>query len=67
MTLTGRESFKVDTYLVIIDQLISCLNARISAYDEVKRKFQVLIEFKTLPLDDVRSMAKIVADSYPDY
>ena len=58
VTLTGRDSFKVETYVVIIDQLISCLNARISAYDEVKMKFQVLIEFKTLPLDDVRSMAK---------
>ena len=66
VALTPKERFKVETYLVIIDQLISCLNARISAYDEVKRKFQVLIEFKTLPLDDVRSMAKILADSYPD-
>ena len=56
----------METYLVIIDQLISYLNARISAYDEVKRKFQVLIEFKTFPLDDVLSMAKILADSYPD-
>ena len=25
-----------------------------------------MIEYKTLPLDDVRSMAKILADSYPD-
>ena len=55
----------METYLVIIDQLISCLNARISAYDEVKRTFQVLIEFETLPLDDVRSIAKILTDNYP--
>ena len=40
VTLIGRESFKLETYLVIIDQLISCFNARISAYDEVKRKFR---------------------------
>ena len=65
VTLTGRDKFKVETYLAIIDKLISCLKSRISAYDEVHTKFQVLSDFKTLPFDDIRAMANVFADTYP--
>ena len=50
---------------MIIDKLISCLKSRISAYDEVHTKFRVLSDFKTLPIDDIRAIANILADTYP--
>lgn len=64
-TLTGRDKFKVETFLAIIDQLTTSLNERRAAYNEVHAKFQVLTDFKKLSPDDIRELAVRLAVSYP--
>lgn len=65
-TLSGRDKFKVETFLVIVDQLTSSMKARLGAYNDVHSQFKVLTDFRKMSLTSVREMAIKLAESYPD-
>lgn len=42
VTLNGRDHFRIETFNVVIDKLVSCLNHRLSAYTHVTELFGAL-------------------------
>jgi hypothetical protein len=64
-TLSGRDKFQVETFLVIVDQLTSSLKVRLAAYTDVHSRFQVLTDFKKLSLPSIRELAIKLSESYP--
>jgi len=63
--LTGRDKFRVETFLVVIDQLQSSLRKRIDAYSHVRDVFAVLSCFSELDNDEIRQRSLKLAETYP--
>lgn len=63
--LNGSQRFKVETYNVIIDRLLSCLAKRIDAYRDLNGLFGVLFDSDT-DCDSVRKRAAALSSTYPD-
>jgi len=53
-TFKQSDSFRINTFTVILDSLLSELNKRKSAYDTVNTKFGFLFNLTKLPLSKVR-------------
>ena len=47
-SLDPSSRFEVDSYLPIIDQILSSMKTRIVAYDRLQRKFSFLMELNTM-------------------
>jgi hypothetical protein len=48
VVLQGRDKFRVETFLVIVNQLQTALRGRTDAYSEVRTAFKLVTEFKDL-------------------
>lgn len=60
--LNGSQRFKVETYNVIIDNLLSCLSKRIDAYRDLNELFGVLFDTDT-DCDCVRKCAAALSST----
>lgn len=65
LNLDGSRRFKVETYNVILDKMLSCLDKRIDAYTELNKLFRVLFNMDT-DCDSVRKCAAALSSAYPD-
>jgi hypothetical protein len=63
--LTSRDEFRTQTYFVIIDRLLSALQKRCSAYEDVINRFKVLIKSSIMPPEDIAVEARQLAHQYP--
>jgi len=59
VVLQSREKFRIETFIVIVNQLQTSLRGRIDAYKDVTRVFIVLAEFHVLDNDQLREHAKL--------
>jgi len=64
--MTGREHFRNDTFLVIIDTLIAELGKRRNAYVDINTKFKCIIQIQKLSLDDLRKAGEYLQSQYPE-
>ena len=58
------ESFRIDHYIPIIDQLLTSLRARIEAYRSLCGRFGFLLNITTLTNDDLRTAANKLVKYY---
>ncbi|KAL4119094.1 hypothetical protein QTP88_011952 [Uroleucon formosanum] len=65
-TLQQSDSFRINTFTVILDSLITELNKRKNAYDTVNIKFGFLFNLTKLPLSKVREQATQLQQNYPE-
>ncbi|XP_060843957.1 uncharacterized protein LOC132926427 [Rhopalosiphum padi] len=65
-TFQQSDSFRVNTFTVILDSLLTELNKRKSAYDKVNIKFGFLFNLTKLPLSKVREQAIQLQLEYPE-
>ncbi|CAK8695124.1 unnamed protein product [Clavelina lepadiformis] len=65
-SLDPSSRFKVDSYLPIIDQILSSMKTRLEAYDGLQRKFSFLIELNTMSNCKIETSAKSLLQYYPD-
>jgi hypothetical protein len=63
--LTGRDKFRVETFLVVIDQLQSSLRKRVDAYIHARDVFVVISDFNELDSNEIRSCSLKMAQTYP--
>jgi len=66
ITLQGRDKFRVETFLVIVNQLKAALGSRIDAYTAVRNVFEVVTDFNVLDNDNIRSLAQRTAETYSE-
>jgi hAT family C-terminal dimerisation region len=64
--LSPRETFKTQTYLVMIDSLLAELEKRMKAYDDICKTFGFLSELTSLSIEQIEDKAKNLVSSYPD-
>ena len=64
VVLQGREKFRVETFIVIVNQLQTSLRGRIDAYKDVRKVFIVIAEFHVLDNDQLREHAQTLAETY---
>ena len=62
--LRARDKFRIETFLVIVNQLQTALRGRIDAYSEVRKVFQVVTGFNDLTNDEIRQLAFAMAATY---
>jgi len=62
----ARESFKINTYFVIIDSLLSELRKRKNCYDDINTTFGFFSNMIDLPVTEVRKIAIKLHSQYPD-
>ena len=65
-SLDSSSRFEVDSYLPIIDQILSSMKTRLEAYDGLQRKFSFLIELNTMSNCKIEASAKSLLQYYPD-
>ena len=65
-SLDPSSRFKVDSYLPIIDQILSSMKTRIKAYNRLQRKFSFLVELNTVSSCKIEASAKSLLQYYPD-
>ena len=64
--LSPRETFKTQTYLVMIDSLLAQLEKRMKAYDDVHQTFGFLSELMSLNIEQIEDKAKNRVSAYPE-
>ena len=62
--LHGKDKFRIETFTVIIDQLVCSLRQRIDAYREVREVFKVVTDFNEIDADQLREYAVSMANTY---
>ena len=67
ISLSPREKFKVEVYLVIIDKLSGELEKRLTAYRNVENKFGFLSKLANLSNDHIQQAASMLMREYPDF
>ena len=65
-SLDPSNRFEVDSYLPIIDQILSSMKTRIEAYDRLQRKVSSLMELNTMSNCKIEASAKALLRYYPD-
>ena len=65
-SLDSSSRFEVDSYLPIIDQILSSMKIQIEAYDRLQRKFLFLMELNTMSKCKIEESAKTLLQYYPD-
>ena len=63
--LSPRETFKTQTYHVMIDSLLAEVDKRMKAYDYISKTFRFLSEPTSLNIEQIEDRAKILVFSYP--
>lgn len=64
--LTGKEIFKIETFLPMIDTLITHLKQRSDSYKEINQRFGFLSRLKTIKSDELKNSCKEFAEMYYD-
>ena len=62
--LTGREKFRLDTYVPVVDSLCQALSGRLSAYETIHGLFSFLMELPALDAVSIESSCKKLASIY---
>ena len=62
---SGRGKFKFETFDVIIDKLVSCLDHRLSAYKHLTEIFGVLFLVETASSSEITEHANTLVSAYP--
>uniref|UniRef100_A0A671WKW6 HAT C-terminal dimerisation domain-containing protein n=1 Tax=Sparus aurata TaxID=8175 RepID=A0A671WKW6_SPAAU len=62
---SGRDKFKIETFYVIIDKLVSCLDHRLSAYKHLTEIFGVLFLVETASSSEITEHANTLVSAYP--
>ena len=65
-SLDPSSRFKLDSYLPIIDQILSSMKTRIEAYNHLHIKVSFLMELNTMPNCKIEASAKTLLPFYPD-
>uniref|UniRef100_H3AGF6 DUF4371 domain-containing protein n=1 Tax=Latimeria chalumnae TaxID=7897 RepID=H3AGF6_LATCH len=63
--LLPRESFRIETYLVIMDKLLSALAQRLDAYKEVCSRFGFLLKLTSMSVGEIHDATKKLRQYYP--
>ena len=64
--LDPSSRFEVDSYLPIIDQILSSMKTRIEAYDRLQKKFSFLLALNTMSNCKTEASAKMLLQFYSD-
>ena len=67
VVLLGKDKFRIETYIPILDSLSAELNRRVQAYDKIELLFGFLVEFPSKSDDELRLATETFRDNYPDY
>lgn len=62
--LQGKDKFRIETFIVIINQLVSSLRQRIDAYRAVHDVFKVVTDFNEIDTDHIREYAVSMANTF---
>ena len=62
--LRGKDKFRIETFILIVNQLESSLRRRIDAYREVHEVFKVVTDFNDIDADQIREYAVSMANKY---
>lgn len=65
VTRKGRERYQVETFNVIIDKLVSCLDHRVDAYRNINDIFGILLNMESEDLTTVPKQADALCASHP--
>lgn len=65
--LNGREKFKIETFLPIIDTLSVHLKQRLSSYKDIIKRFDLFFRLKTLISKELRQSCTEFAEFYYEY
>ena len=65
-SLDPSSRLEVDSYLPIIDLILSSMKTRIEAYDRLQRKFSFLMELNTMSNCKIEASAKMLRQYYLD-
>lgn len=65
IVLHGKDKFRIETFIVVINQLACSLKKRIDAYTEVRKVFKVVTDFNDINADQIRECAALMASTYP--
>ena len=65
-SLDPSSRFEVDSYLPIIDQILSSMKTRIEAYNSLQRKFSFLVKLNTMSNRKIEASPKKLLQYYPD-
>ena len=63
--LSANESFKLGTYVPIIDAIVAALNKRLAAYTEVHNLFQVVLNLSYMNEANIQNECHRLAMNYP--
>lgn len=66
VVLLGKDKFRIETYLPILDRLSAELNRRMQAYDKIQSLFGFLVEFPSKTDDELRHATETFRENYPD-
>lgn len=66
VVLLGKDKFRIETYLPILDRLSAELNHRMQAYDKIQSLFGFLVEFPSKTDDELRHATETFRENYPD-
>ena len=66
VVLLGKDKFRIETYLPILDSLSAELNRHVQAYDKIELLFGFLVEFPSKSDDELRLATETFRDNYPD-
>ncbi|KAB0804608.1 hypothetical protein PPYR_01578 [Photinus pyralis] len=64
--LEGSTKFKIETYYVSIDTLVSELDKRREAYSDISRLFGFFGDFRNIEEEELRECARKIVDTYKD-
>ncbi|XP_022178978.1 uncharacterized protein LOC111039694 [Myzus persicae] len=64
--LTPRDKFRSQIYISIMDSLIFELNKRMSAYEEINKKFSFFFRLQMLSITEVRKQGDYLRKCYPN-
>lgn len=62
---TLADRFRVDSFLPIVDKLVTALTNRRAAYAVISGRFGFLRRLTTLTVDEIENFAKVLVDTYP--
>ena len=66
VVLLGKDKFRIETYLPILDRLTAELNRRMQAYVKIQSLFGFLVELPFKTNDESRHATETFRENYPD-
>uniref|UniRef100_A0A3B1JTW1 TTF-type domain-containing protein n=1 Tax=Astyanax mexicanus TaxID=7994 RepID=A0A3B1JTW1_ASTMX len=65
VAFNGKDKFRIETFNVVIDKLVSCLNHRLNAYTHLTELFDVLFMPDNMSNSELTLKANSLAAAYP--